>query len=115
MKEKIIEKYGKDTFKDRILECLQDKKPSPWALSIGLDHGVINRIFNLGKIPTEPHLLKISENLGKSINWLLTGKETAIDKESETMYLLIQSNDELRHLIRKMVEIFVDLPEIEPF
>ena len=65
----------KKTFKKRILDCIGDQKPSPWGLSIGLNHGVIARIFSQDKIPTAPHLITISKALRRSIDWLLTGEE----------------------------------------
>ncbi len=65
----------KKTFKDRIIKCIGKKKPTSWGLSIGLDTGVITRIFSHNKIPTWKHLITISIALDKPIDWLLTGKE----------------------------------------
>jgi len=73
----------KKTFKKRVLECIGDQKPSPWGLSIGLNHGVIARIFSQDKVPTAPHLITISKALGKSIDWLLTGEELSGKKPVE--------------------------------
>jgi hypothetical protein len=70
----------KKTFKKRILECIGNQKPSPWGHSIGLNNGVIARIFAQDKIPTAPHLVTISIALNKSIDWLLTGKEISESK-----------------------------------
>ena len=66
-----------DTFSDRILSLLGDKKPTPWGLSIGLNNGLIDRIFRQGIIPRAEYLLKISHALNVSIDWLLTGEEPA--------------------------------------
>jgi len=64
-----------ETFSDRILTLLGDQKPTPWGLSIGLNNGLIDRIFRQGVIPRAEHLLKISNSLGVSVDWLLSGKE----------------------------------------
>ena len=68
----------KKTLKERVLECIGDQKPTPWGLSIGLNEGVITRLFKYDKIPAIKHLLTISKALGKSIDWLLTGENHSI-------------------------------------
>ena len=66
-----------NTFKGRILREIKPQKPTTWGKSIGLDEGLINRIFKNGAVPTAKHLITISNALGVSIDWLLTGKESA--------------------------------------
>jgi len=61
-------------FKDRILELIGEQKPTVWDQSIGLNLGVINRIFNQNVISTAKHLITISKALNMSIDWLLTGE-----------------------------------------
>ncbi|GJQ59746.1 MAG: hypothetical protein D8M57_13035 [Candidatus Scalindua sp. AMX11] len=95
----------KNTFKGRILECIGDKKPYTWGKSAGLDRGLLNRIFNDGKIPTWEPLVLISESLGKSINWLLTGTEHPLDKPNPNA-CLVHCNADEQHVVNKLVEIF---------
>lgn len=69
----------KKTFKDRILERIHGQRPTTWAQSIGLNSGLINRIFSDGVIPKSTHLITIADALNVSIDWLLTGKEAGLD------------------------------------
>ena len=91
----------KKTFKKRILDCIGDQKPSPWGLSIGLNHGVIARIFSQDKIPTAPHLITISKALGKSIDWLLTGENlsttetTVAENQSDYVSSVLSPEEQL--------------------
>lgn len=113
MNEKNISKKEFSTFKGRILKCLGDKKPSPWGISIGLSRGAVSRIFGRDKIPTWEHLVLISESLGKSIDWLLTGKEHPKDKISELDHCMDQCSQEERHTARKLIEILRHDNEIQ--
>ncbi|MDH3975706.1 MAG: helix-turn-helix domain-containing protein [Deltaproteobacteria bacterium] len=90
------------TFRDRVLEKLGNRKPTPWGLSIGLTLGAINRIFNQGVVPRADHLIKISDALGVSINWLLTGEEVS------PKYV---SCGETPIVDEKLVDLFHALPE----
>ncbi len=94
------------SFKERVLECLGNKKPSPWGKSIGLDTGALTRIFAHNKIPSAKHLIMISKSLGRSINWLLTGEEHPLDKISRENSYMTQCDPEEKHLVNKLVEIF---------
>ncbi len=62
------------TIKDRIIESLGDRKPTPWGRSIGLGNGTITRIFKYDEPPSTKNLILISNALDKSIDWLLTGE-----------------------------------------
>ena len=70
-----------NTFKGRILREIKPQKPTTWGKSIGLDEGLINRIFKKGVVPTAKHLITISNALGVSIDWLLTGEESVYTEE----------------------------------
>ncbi|MDH3973283.1 MAG: helix-turn-helix domain-containing protein [Deltaproteobacteria bacterium] len=94
------------TFKDRILEKLGSRKPTPWGLSIGLNRGALNRIFNLNVIPKSEHLIKISNALGVSINWLLTGEEAYQNKDANYV-----GRGETPIVDEKLVDLFHALPE----
>ncbi len=105
MIKKNISKSSNKTFKDRVLECLEGKKPSPWGVSIGLNHGILTRMFKQNKLPRAEHLVLISKSLGKSINWLLTGEEHPLDKPDPNA-CMIHCTPEEQHVIKKLVEIF---------
>ncbi|NOG84175.1 MAG: hypothetical protein HND49_10295 [Planctomycetes bacterium] len=101
----------KKTFKDRLLECLGNKKPYPWGKSIGLDDGIVNRMLRQEKLPRAEHLILISQDLGKSINWLLTGKEHSLD-EPDPNACIIHCNKEEQNVVHKLVEIFRNDDEV---
>lgn len=94
------------TFKDRVLEKLGKRKPTPWGISIGLNRGALNRIFNQGVVPRAEHLIKISDALGVSINWLLTGEETFTEKGAKYVGSGGTSKTD-----EKLVDLFHALPE----
>ena len=76
-------------------------------MSIGLDTGVITRIFTYDKIPTAKHLITISKALGKSIDWLLTGEEPSGTKPLKDAagvheYALPEKH---REMVAKLIEI----------
>lgn len=96
-----------NAFKNRILEKITPQKPSPWGFSIGLDPGLINRIFNEERIPTAKHLLKISRALGVSIEWLLTGEEPKHTAQVGANYAL-----EVQRYVDKLVAIITDSDQI---
>jgi transcriptional regulator with XRE-family HTH domain len=73
----------KKNIKDRILKCIGNQKPTPWGKSIGLGSGTITKIFKYEEAPSVKHLITISKALGKSVDWLLTGKEN-IEPESDS-------------------------------
>ncbi len=103
---KKITKNKEKSFKNRILECLGNEKPYPWGRSIGLSDGALGRIFAENKIPSTKYLVMISEKLGKSINWLLTGKEHPLDKNSRIISYLSSCSSEEHYLMDKLIEIF---------
>ncbi len=98
-------KNEENTFRSRIFECMGDTKPYPWGKSIGLSDGAITRIFSQNKIPTWEQLVLISDSLGKSINWLLTGIEHPLDKPNPNA-CLVHCNEDEQHVVNKLVEIF---------
>ncbi len=107
MNKKNLQENGKKTFKDRIVECIGDEKPYSWGKSIGLDDGIVTRIFKQNKIPRAEHLLLISKGLGKSINWLLSGEEHPLDKKDLTINRCVgDCNPEEQHTVFKLIEIF---------
>ncbi len=106
MVKNISLKNEKNTFRSRILKCIGDKKPYPWGKSIGLSDGAVTRIFRQGNIPTWEQLLLISKDLGKSINWLLSGEEHPLDKNSRIISYLSGCNSEEQNIMDKLIEIF---------
>lgn len=97
-----------NAFKNRILEKITPQKPSPWGFSIGLDPGLINRIFNEERIPTAKHLLKISRALGVSVDWLLTGEEL-----QRTAQVGSKNTLEVQKYIDKLVSIITDSDQMQ--
>lgn len=65
------EDYG---FHERVTQLVAGK-PFEWAKKAGIPSSTWSRIWNERKIPTAPHLIKISRQAGVSIDWLLTGDE----------------------------------------
>lgn len=91
------------SFKSRILECIGEQKPTAWGQMIGLNLGVIDRIFRQGKIPTAKHLITISRALGVSIDWLLTGSgETNYikKKDADTEPFTLEEKKYVKKLLR---------------
>jgi len=62
------------SFKSRILKIIEGQKPTSWGKSIGLNLGVIDRIFRQDVVPKSEHLITISRALNVTVDWLLTGE-----------------------------------------
>lgn len=60
-------------FRERLAELVGNKEPFLWAKNVGIPGSTFDRIWNEGTIPKSDHLIRISEQCGISLNWLLMG------------------------------------------
>lgn len=61
-------------FRNRIALLVGNDDPFAWAKKVGIPSSTFDRIWNSGTTPKAPHLIRIAEACGVSIDWLLTGK-----------------------------------------
>lgn len=73
MKEKFL--LSGKAFKNQLVGLIKGEKCHTWGKRVGVDRGVIDRIFKKEKVPDPKNLIKLSNILGQSIDFLLTGKE----------------------------------------
>ncbi|MBB4265407.1 hypothetical protein [Roseospira visakhapatnamensis] len=60
-------------FRARLGELVADAPPFQWAKQAGVPPGSWDRAWNKGAIPKAPHLIRIAEHGGVTLDWLLTG------------------------------------------
>ncbi len=68
------------TFKDRLKILMKDDRPYSWAKKVGIEKGLFQYYWQKENVPTYPNLLKIQKFSGCSLDWLLTGRNVALDK-----------------------------------
>lgn len=106
------------TFKNRLIEILNQKTQVWWANHIGISQSVISNSYYKGTFPRSDKLMKIIQLSGVSANWLLFGKgakymndidEHAIDRqqdrkrEQQIQILKIEAdNHELKERIKAL-------------
>lgn len=61
-------------FRNRLSLLIGEEDPFGWAKRVGIPSSTFDRIWNSGTTPKAPHLVRISEAAGVSIDWLLTGR-----------------------------------------
>ncbi len=61
-------------FRDRLSLLIGNEDPFGWAKRVGIPSSTFDRIWNSGTTPKAPHLVRISQATGVSIDWLLTGR-----------------------------------------
>ncbi|SBW12236.1 putative Repressor protein CI [uncultured Alphaproteobacteria bacterium] len=64
-------------FRNRLSLLIGEEDPFGWAKRVGIPSSTFDRIWNAGTTPKAPHLVRISEAAGVSIDWLLTGRPAA--------------------------------------
>jgi len=62
------------TMADRLLILIGNKKPTPWADSVGLSRGTLHAILKKGANIRSDQLIRICQTSGVSADWLLTGE-----------------------------------------
>ncbi len=89
-------------FSSRLLWAIRrlGLKPTQFAHKAGVPQGTISKCLK-GHVPTAKLLLRISQTTGKSIDWLLTGKE---EKESEDRYVAEKPASYGRHGVGRKTE-----------
>lgn len=69
-------KVAKSAFAERLLRLIDEKamaKPSVFAKMTGIPGGTLYGYIE-GRMPSSEHLVRIRDNLGVHIDWLLTGE-----------------------------------------
>jgi transcriptional regulator with XRE-family HTH domain len=61
-------------FSNRLAHIIGPRRPYPWAQSLGITRGSINRMLNEGHIPGGDILARLAQVESCSITWLLTGQ-----------------------------------------
>lgn len=71
------------SWRERLLQAIEDKQTSMSAVSqaIGRSPGYLYGILKEGKEPTVDNLVKVVDELGVSLTWLLFGDDTSPEAE----------------------------------
>lgn len=72
-------------FRERLATLVGHGDPFAWAKRVGIPSSTFDRIWNLGTTPKAPHLIRISEACGVSVDWLLTGRAAATAPPDDLM------------------------------
>ena len=63
------------TFSERLLHLIGEEKPFAWAARNDVAKSSIHNVLKFGRPPGPDQLIKISRATGRSIEWLLTGRD----------------------------------------
>ena len=95
-------------FMDRVESILKEKRLTQIELAedLGLRRPTLSDWKKNGAVPAADICLRIAEYLGVSVEWLVTGKETALTSEEKTLLkqwkiLTPDQKDTLRTLLNK--------------
>lgn len=95
-------------FMDRVESILKEKRLTQKELAedLGLRRPTLSDWKKNGAVPAADICLRIAEYLGVSVEWLVTGKETALTSEEKTLLkqwkiLTPDQKDTLRTLLNK--------------
>lgn len=100
------------TITERIFVELSQKKISQkeFALQIGLNEKTVSAWKKNNSLPPADKLFEISNYLGLSLNYLLTGKEPELsDKQQQLLSLFNQLSDENQIKIVERIETLLEL------
>ena len=95
-------------FMDRVESILKEKRLTQKELAedLGLRRPTLSDWKKNGAVPAADICLRIADYLGVSVEWLVTGKETALTSEEKTLLkqwkiLTPDQKDTLRTLLNK--------------
>lgn len=82
-------------FRERLAELVGEREPFKWAAGVGIPSSTFDRIWNKGTVPTAPHLLRIAQSEGVTVDWLLTGEGPKTLGEVHSLHALHEANSEM--------------------
>lgn len=91
------------SFKDRLQFLMGTNKPYAWCKKVGIEKGLFQYYWQMGKIPKYDNLLKIRNYTSCSLDWLMTGEgepfpDRIEDINSKVQMLLADVDDHIDRL-----------------
>jgi len=100
------------SFKDRLENLMEGEKPYRWARRVGIKKGVFQYYWERGGIPSAGNLLKIQQYTGRSLEWLVTGKDRYTPKSTKRASMVSEigystrDNPRLVKILSKVRKVF---------
>ena len=104
--------FNKTELSERIVEKMKQKgnKQKDIVEKTGISKSAISKYMNAKQIPDVKELYKISQILGESMEWILTGESTN-GNLSEDEKNVIEAYKKIDEISKKNIRKILDLPE----
>ncbi|VAX19104.1 hypothetical protein MNBD_NITROSPINAE01-1417 [hydrothermal vent metagenome] len=109
---KTMERTSQNTvsFKDRLQFLMGTAKPYAWCKKVGIEKGLFQYYWQMGKIPKYDNLIKIRNYTGCSLDWLMTGEgepfpDRIEDINSKVQSLMADVDDHIDRLGKQIVKL----------